>query len=65
MIRDGGSSARATTQSENGHRPAKARDRPASAIRQSLLSRRFVAASLVRGIWIVSESYESDPDERG
>jgi hypothetical protein len=38
MIRNGGCSARATTQSENGHRPAKARDRPASAIRGALAS---------------------------
>jgi hypothetical protein len=38
MIRGGGCPARATTQSENGHRPAKARDRPASAIRGALAS---------------------------
>jgi len=68
MIRGGGCPARATTKSKKRATPCES-EGPSSfshsaCARQSPLSRRFVAASLVRGIWIVSESYESDPDER-
>jgi len=46
-IRGGGSFARATTQGEKGQRPAKARDRPAPAIRRTLASH-LIGQSLVR-----------------